>query len=199
MYEFVTLKYGAVNSFPTKFAVAIDNNSKTSFPIFVVPGGKRPDFLAVKKRLERSFDNVDFPLNNSKKLFGMLAGERAMADFFESKTTYQSPVTLAQIVNSTISAFGKDVSYYPFRDDPLFVINRPIKTPHLAPMNEFIAIYCSMFFFGSLVRYRPDILEAMLSTSDAWLIERFIKAAPITFLRHARNLFDGNYLVYTPR
>ena len=52
---------------------------------------------------------------------------------------------------------------------------------------------------GSLVRYRPQFLEALLATKDAWIIERFIKQAPITFLRHMRNAMDGKYIAYVAR
>ena len=54
-------------------------------------------------------------------------------------------------------------------------------------------------YLGSLVRYRPDLLEATLSTKDAWIIERFTTAAPLAFLRHYRNLIDGKYLAFYPR
>jgi hypothetical protein len=63
-------------------------------------------------------------------------------------------------------------------------------------MNEFVAIYVIMFLLGSLVRYRPEILEKMLSSKDTWLIERFVKTAPITLLRHFRNLVEDNYIAY---
>jgi hypothetical protein len=39
----------------------------------------------------------------------------------------------------------------------------------------------------------------MLSTKDSWIIERFIKSVPWTFLRHIRNLMDGEYLVFVNR
>jgi len=66
-------------------------------------------------------------------------------------------------------------------------------------MNEPVAIYAIMFYLGSLVRYHPEILEAMLAKRDAWMIESFIKSTPTTFLRYIRNLFDENNIVYEQR
>ncbi len=48
---------------------------------------------------------------------------------------------------------------------------------------EMCAVYLSMFFIGSLIRYRPDILEELLGTSAAWLLESLVNAAPLLFLR----------------
>ncbi len=123
--------------------------------------------------------------------------DRRHCEFFESKKEY--PLTAANVPSDVISTIGDLVSYSPFSDDVLFVLNKPIRTPKLGPMNEVLAIYCCMFFLGSLVRYKPDLLEKMLSTKDAWLIERFTKSVPLTFLRHLRNLIDGQYLAFRQR
>jgi hypothetical protein len=56
-----------------------------------------------------------------------------------------------------------------------------------------------MYYLGSLVRYRPWVLEAMLETKAAWIIERFVKSSPVTFLRHFRNMLDDGDWVYVAR
>ena len=115
-------------------------------------------------------------------------------NFSRAKKEY--PPTESNIPADVISNISDLVSYSPFSDDFLFMLNKPIRAPELTPMNEVLAIYCCMFFLGSLVRYKPDLLEKMLSTKDAWLIERFTKSVPVTFLRHLRNLIDGQYHAY---
>jgi len=129
--------------------------------------------------------------------------ERRAHFFYESKAEYpfaQAPnaLTTQQIVEKTLSELPGP-SLNPFNDDFLFMLNCPLTSRTNDEMREILAIYCCMFHLGSLVRYRPDVLEGMLSTRDSWIIERFTVSAPVTFLRHWRNLLDGEYLVYTAR
>jgi YaaC-like Protein len=65
-----------------------------------------------------------------------------------------------------------------------FVLTLHCPTPAgPTPMNEPMAIYLAMFFLGSLVRYRPDVLDELLGTASAWLLESFVASAPLLFLR----------------
>ena len=120
-----------------------------------------------------------------------------MYRFYEGK---EYPEGASKDIPSEIAAqLSSIISYNPINEPYLFLLNKPIQSPQLVPMHEVLAIYCCMFHLGSLVRYRPDLLEGMLSTKDAWIIERFTKNAPLAFLRHIRNLIDGQYRVYHPR
>ena len=198
-FEYLKLKYGKIRIFPCKFAIGITQPTNIGFAIIAVPGAVNSDFSAIKKKIEKSFDQVAFPQNLAREIFDMLGEEHAASYFFEGKKEYRFATNRAQLVPQTINSFGNLISFNPSAHDFLFFLNVPIRTPQLAPMQEPIAIYCAMFFLGSLVRYRPEILEAMLLTKNAWIIERFIKSAPLTFLRHIRNLFDGQYLAFTQR
>ena len=99
----------------------------------------------------------------------------------------------------SIKALTPNWDYVPFDAPYLITINLRLRTPRLVVMKEMVAIYTIMFYFGSLVRYRPEVLEGMLLKKDAWMIESFLRSTPITFLRHARNLLDGNYLAFQQR
>ena len=56
-----------------------------------------------------------------------------------------------------------------------------------------------MFALGNLVRYQPHTLEKMLKMQDSWMIENFINATPITFIRHIRNEISSEYLAFRTR
>src|SRR5262249_707147 len=196
-YEYEHLRYGRRASFKTKFAIGMNGNTKTAFPIIAVLGTLGRDFDRIRVQLTRTFDQVNLHERYERKIFNIVNPERQYFEFFESKKEY--PVTASDIVPDVISNMRGLVSYSPFYDDVLLVLNKPIRAPKLAAMNEVLAIYCCMFFLGSLVRYKPDLLEKMLSTKDAWLIERFTKSVPLTFLRHLRNLIDGQYQAYAVR
>jgi hypothetical protein len=198
-YEYVRLKYGEPVSFPCRLVIGLDRDQKHAFSLIAVLNGQHPAFENLRNYIENNFEEVEIAKGAARDMFGMLAEEMATTRFFESKKEWVSPATSEILTNDVASLLSNLISYNPFNDDRLFVINHPITTPKIAPMQELIAIYCSMYFLSSLVRYRPELLEAMLSTKDAWLIERFIKSAPLTFLRLARNLFDKEYLAFTSR
>jgi YaaC-like Protein len=205
-YEFEKLGFGAHSSFPCQFIIATNHNQGPPFayPLIAVPRGSRAaNFSRIKRALDNDFESVATTEADAKNIFGLLSQEQTVSDFYEGKKTY--PLTAAgslnpvPIVADVVHALKGFMWPFPFEDPELFVLNDSIKTPKLAPMNELVAIYCCMFHLGSLVRYRPDLLEMMLSTKEAWLIERFLKSSPTTFLRHFRNLLAGEYLVYDTR
>ena len=63
------------------------------------------------------------------------------------------------------------------------------------PMNQEIACYAVMFFLSSLVRYQPDYMDAIADSSEAWLIESFVKSAPLELLRLMTSRVLGYSLV----
>ncbi len=199
LFEYGQLKYGPIVTFPCKLAFTFSADKQRISTLIAIGGANHKEFKTIRKAIEKSFEQVNLALHATRDIFQITAEDTSSAVFFESKKEYVMPVTNSQITTDVVSSLSQFISYSPFNDDHLFVLNRPIRTPQLAPMQELIAIYCCMFFLGSLVRYRPELLEAMLTTKDAWLIEQFTKSAPITFLRHIRNLFDNKYLAYTQR
>ena len=195
-YEYSVLKYGTHASFRTKLALSIDSDAKTGFPLLAVFNSHTKGFKLIEKRVTKSFDEVNIPQHHLRSIFELPAELASQYRYFEGK---KFAFTTTLPINTLFKDIADLVHTNPFNDDYLFSLNCPIRTPKLTPMNEMLAIYIVMFFLGSLVRYRPDLLEAMLSTKDAWIIERFTKSAPLTFLRHARNMLDGKYLVYALR
>jgi hypothetical protein len=64
---------------------------------------------------------------------------------------------------------------------PLPVTGRTLPEPCL--------IYAVTFYLGSLVRYQPHALDAMLGGADAWIIEAFLRQCPIAFAYLMMNHF----------
>lgn len=195
-YEFAKLKYGKDPLYRCRFAIGVNQQTNIAFPILAFqPGGRDPS--KANFHLEKHFEQiaVDRPLISA--IFGLKGEELSRYQFFEGKELgYNDIAKLAPRVASDLAGV---LSYNPVDDPFLFLLNEKIRSPKLAPMQELLAIYCCMFYLGSLVRYRPDLLEAMLLTKDAWIIERFTRSAPLAFLRHFRNLIDGQYLVFHAR
>src|SRR5262249_19600119 len=151
--------------------LAIGVNGNIAFPVIAVGiGGGVHKFKAIMKHMEKHFDQVDFGEANACGVFDMLTNERRAHFFYESKAEYpfaQAPnaLTTQQIVEKTLSELPGP-SLNPFNDDFLFVLNCPLTSRVNDEMREILAIYCCMLHLGSLVRYRPDVLEGMLSTRD---------------------------------
>lgn len=152
--------------------------------------------------LEQSARFASVTINEiaAHEMFGLKAEESRVVDFYETTTPHpisaQGGIAMQAIVADILSSLGNSLSLCPFNDDFRIEVNAVMNTPKKTAMNEVLAIYIIMFHLGSLVRYRPWVLEKMLSTKDAWIVERFVKAAPLTFLRHIRNMIDGQYLAY---
>jgi hypothetical protein len=192
-YEYSQLAYGQERCLRCRFAIGRNDQTKMLSPIIAVmaiPTADLSDFA-----LETSFDPVTIDRLMMWQMFGMQ--EDLLYRFYEGK---EYPDADIKNIPSEIAAqLSSMISYNPVNEPYLFLLNKRIRSPEPVPMQEVLAIYCLMFHLGSLVRYRPDLLEGMLSTKDAWLIERFTKSAPLAFLRHVRNLIDGQYRVYHPR
>jgi YaaC-like Protein len=197
-YEYRVLKYGQPQYHMCRLAIAIDGHQKTIFPIVAVHAPPTIDLSKTNLRLEKVFDAVTLDNRMIRDLFELRAEDRAVYRFYEGKRHYPE-TDLRKVPSEIASQLSSIISYNPINDPVVFIVNRRIRSPRLLPMQEMLAIYCCMYYLGSLVRYRPDLLEAMLSTKDAWIIERFTKAAPLAFLRHYRNLIDGQYLAFHSR
>lgn len=63
------------------------------------------------------------------------------------------------------------------------------------PMNEFVASYAIMFFLSSLVRYYPDYMDSIGESANAWLVESFIKSAPLHLIRYMVSAILGYTLI----
>ncbi len=198
-HEYYQFRFGEPASFSCKVIIERSVDEKHAFPTVAIKNGQHPSFEKLRRYLEKHFEEVSADKQRVRERFGMLAEEQRTSRFFEGRDQWTFPITHDKIAEEISSFFPNLISYSPYNDGIVFTINRPIKTPNPTPMQESIAIYCCMFFLGSLVRYRPELLEGMLSTKDAWIIERFIKSAPLTFLRLIRNLFDGQYLAFASR
>lgn len=66
-----------------------------------------------------------------------------------------------------------------------FMICLPCKTDAgtSRPMNPEVATYAMLYFLSSLVRYHLDYMDSIAQSSDAWLIESFVKSAPLDLMR----------------
>lgn len=109
-------------------------------------------------------------------------------DFFQLKDSYLKDISqIGSIPERELNSELKEcllgqLSPNHRMDDWAGYINLPL-SPGNFFWNEELSIYTIMFYLSSLVRYHPDELDEKLEDKLAWLIESFIAACPIHFLK----------------
>lgn len=156
----------------------------------------------LRRILRNHFDQITLS-PSSARIFNLSAEEARPYVFWETKSLF--PVLqgggfdMRGLLNAVHQGLAGYLCREPFAGPFLFSINFKMRTPAEIAMNECLAIYAVMFYLGSLVRYRPELMEGMLVKKDAWIVENFIRSSPTTFLRHLRNRLDPYYFIYEPR
>ena len=202
-WEYGSFNLGAPRSTSASISVTRDARETDFRGLLTVKNIGSGFDRSVAKVLVQNFEQVLPDQQTIRNIFGWSPARTSEHTFWRTRKAY-SPTAPGKIAAHTVcldiaASLGNKVSKSPFDEDELIAINLDLKQPPGIPMNEFMAIYVVMFFLGSLVRYRPEILEGMLINKDAWLVEVFVRSTPVTFLRHARNFLDDNFVAYKAR
>ena len=203
-WEYEQAQLGPRRIAQCKFAIVVSEDTNRLFSLLAVLNFDAIRYF--KKSLEpfnNNFEEVNLPKDVAREYFNIMGEEKKHYKFFEGKSEYNfgnhDTIPMADMIGDSHTAMKNFFMSNPYEDGFDFLLAAPLRRNLQIPMNEIIAIYLVMFFLGSLVRYRPDYLERIFASKDAWIIERFAKAAPVTFLRYARNLIDGRNFVYVSR
>ena len=202
--EYQEFKYGSPLSVGCKYAVVQYNDFQGCRGLLAVNTPTPTQRRYVEKLLSKGFTEVSVIPGTTREVFELTAEDAQVFTFWETKKVYGMPnpmrsMPVAEIVNESYRTWNGYFSLNPYDEPFLFRLNKKIQTPKQVPMNEMIAIYIVTYYLGSLVKYRPEVLERMLARRDAWMLESFIRSTPTTFLRYARNLLDGRNFVYKQR
>ncbi len=199
-HEYHTLKFGTSRVHNGRMAGVIGGNQQAHGLLAVGATYKeqKPPPVLVRSK---HFEVVQLGAIHASNIFALPADQARGMLFVETKKTFPpvraGTLPMKDIAEEIVAALGDSLSINPFSGPWQFAINETM--PGRIAMQEVLAIYLVMFYLGSLVRYRPWILEAMLDKKEAWIVERFVKTTPLTFLRYMRNIIDGQNLVYVLR
>lgn len=203
-YDYEYADFGPHRTIPCHLVI-VSNRANNEYHILLACHGfgKLESYKKSLSPFFRYFEEVDLPRNNARQMFGITAEEMRFVRFFESKSTYPAPVNnvipTGAMLSETHSALKHLFITNVYDDNIDFHLSMPLRINFQITMNEILAIYAVMFFLSDLVRYDPAYIESLLASRDAWIVERFVKTAPITFLRHMRNLIEGRDFVYKIR
>ena len=198
-WECVQLGYGRLSSIGCRYAIVCNIGEADFRGVIVVHGTPQvhPDiFKVISRKYVRFQPDQDY----IRSVFNLTNAGSQGVSFWETKATYTDrPGMVLKVMSDLKSDFSGQFSCYPFDDPSLFQISKELVSPKRMPINEMNSIYLSMFALGNLVRYQPHTLEKMLKMQDSWMIENFINATPITFIRHIRNEISSEYLAFRTR
>jgi hypothetical protein len=182
---------GAGKLLPGLFITLVNEPDKLGWGLVGIRSFHRLE--TYKKRLRPfldAYEAVDVPKAFSKDVFGINAYVHNEITFFESRNPHpwlasDVPPSPWDLSRELVTALGGliQTNYYPGDSD--FHITLPYLPNRQFYFDETTAIYAAMFYLSSLVRYKPEYLESLLDSRDAWLIENFVKFSPGTFLRGA--------------
>jgi YaaC-like Protein len=188
----ISVQYDRVAAGPSKVTryarVRLLNNGNQAWLMLALPNllpvTAQP--AAVQAAFNARFQQITLHKEIARDLFDLLVPANDAFSYFQSFPGVGPETTFAAHAEYLLSALPGCVH-------PIYVDNDAsdfVLTEHCLaddgtswPMNEMCAAYLSMFFMGSLIRYHPDVLEELLGTSATWLLESFVNAAPLLFLR----------------
>jgi len=200
-YEFVSAGFGIQPILPAIFRIQRGNEgSHATLAIRDFGAAEaRPDFT---DEFFRHFEEVEFNKDLARAQFELYAEQKRSYRFFETRTQYPDDNNIIpnlRIAGDCRAALRRFYQSNPYSEEYCdFLLCLPLENTTL-PFNEMLATYASMYYLGSLIRYFPRYLEQILASKDAWLIERFVKGSPITFLRHVSNMILGEDRIYSTR
>ncbi len=199
--------YGNCKIISSLAAVVTDLTRNQSWTIIGIPARTDlDDFLRLQVNFLNSYQEVEINRNRLIPIFGMGAPELSRFRFFQEIVTTPlsfggiifSGAHIDNIIGTLEPYFG--IHYYDDNSDfdlALPYLDIAHSTP--IPMNEVLAIYAVMFYLSSLVRYRPNYLEALLNYKPAWLIENFVNTVPEVFLRMMVSKITEKDFIYRRR
>lgn len=168
-------------------AILSDDQRKTTWALLGIP----KVLLILKypksfKNFLSGFEEINLPWKDCERIFDVGAPEQNALKFFQS--TQETPwignlpndiAVRMQILKVFENSF--QTNYFDNKFD--FIVSLPYTQRNQLRMDEIVAIYLIMFYLSTLVRYKPQYLEKLLSKKEAWLIDSFVRSCTVTFLR----------------
>jgi len=204
VHEYTSAGYGNRRITPAGIRLLSNASQKISWPMLAVQDFEILSFYKkALKEFNRYFEQIEPNKTIVREVFGLYAESLKGYSFFESSKTYSwmqgDLIPVGQMKKDCFSALDKFYESNVYNDERTILLNAPLRKNLQISFNQLLSIYATMFYLGSLVRYRPDYLEKLLDSRDAWIIERFTYSAPSTFLRSMVNLILQQDYIYISR
>lgn len=163
------------------------------------------DCPPAKERFYKYFEEVTLDIERKRDEYDLLAEEAGALRYFETinqlKADQPPRIPLEAIQKYCYDALRPYILEHTYKfGDIDFSLCRPLTCgDQTIPFNEILGIYAGVYFLGSLVRYYPRYFETALVSKDVWMIDVFIRSAPITLLRYLANRIFPQNRTFTAR
>jgi YaaC-like protein len=205
-FEYQVAGFGTPFLLPVRSKLFVSQKSETVsevWPVFAVaPHEKLVGRSYALTALLNAFEEVSLGKTECERIFNLKASVRLQYRFFQSKNIYHIDADRNEFPKlREDSRAALKLLFMPnvFADEEDFHFALPTSDKPTLKLDEFIAGYLIFFYLGSLVRYRPDYLERILRSREAWIIRRFTTSCATTLLRHASTFLLGQNRVFHSR
>lgn len=206
-YQYSSGGFGQARILPGKFALIVnedDKSNKKCWGMLAISSfGSTSAYSKSFSDFYKNYELIDLTFDLQDKIFGINGALRSHYSYFQSKkeTPYLSESSPNQfaIMEELKTALHKVLDFSYYQDDSEFMIALPYKIRRQISMRETLAIYITMFYMSSLIRYKPDYLDHLLDKKEAWILESFVKSCPQTFLRSMASHIIGQEFIFTQR
>lgn len=203
-HEYKMSGFGKSRTHPAIVRLLGNSSRKESWPLLSILNNSDLVFPKdVAKKFDLYIKEVSFPLEQSREVFNIYAEGYRAYRFFETHKTYQwidNQIPLGDIRRDFNLVMRGIYEIEPYDNEYSIMLFGAIQDgKQKVQFNQTLAIYAIMFYLGSLVRYRPDYLEHLLNSKEAWIIERVTKSACNTFLRSFVNYVLGKEYIFSNR
>jgi hypothetical protein len=188
------------------FMAMMDQTDQTGWPLVGIMDYERLSSYA--KRLKPFLDDytqVEVPKSFGLELFKLSAFAHSKVTYFEGTAvpwlapdSPPSPWDLSIDVATKLNGMSQ-TNYFKGGSSSNFFVTQPYRPKNQIAFDETLAIYVVMFYLSSLVRYKPEYLDKLLNSKEAWLIENFVKFSSTTFLRGAVSWVINKDYIYERR
>lgn len=184
-----------LKSFHGHRALLFDRNRTEAWEFFDIDGRILKVWDFRKETIFKSvYKQVDPNKGFMREMFDMDAEQVNRGIFFESIhnikidsiTTYHDlNLNFKKALYDSVSPVLVPMGYS-------YDLCAPYSTSPFVSMNQELAIYITMYFLSDLVRYNPHVIDWISETKDSWILESFVKSAPLMFLRAMNSRLIGS-------
>jgi hypothetical protein len=203
-YQFSNSGFGHIKIYPSNLVILDKKERKKAWVLFAVPSSLNvSNYSKSFKNLIKLFREVTIDQHQAKTLFDFNPNNMKFFKYYQSEWEYNlmgnDSLPYWQIVSRLNQDFGNVYQSNYFEDSTNLYFLAPLQKNNQQPFNETLAIYSTMYYLSSIIRYKPEYLEKIYSNKEMWLINAFIQSCPSTFLRAMTSLITNKDYVLSMR
>jgi hypothetical protein len=204
LYQYQLGGFGNQKIYTGIYCIANSSSNKNSWSLWGIEKAsdienRMPD---VYSRIISIYERTDINNHIANILFSFHRREWLQYEFYQSRhaTPFEQGgvIRKSTFYNELIDTLHPHYSEHYFKDELDFDVNLRTDIGE-NDFNETLAIYAVMFYLSSLVRYRPDYIERILSERASWIISGFVNSCVLEFLKQISSRIIDKVIILSRR